>query len=389
MACAVYVPGMFPADDFQIVQVPLAEDKADGGDAGSVLRGEPGLPAAGHVYAGPDEIHAPADVYQVGAYAVSPHTAAALYDAYTAAVVYFQFRVGGAEADAQAVQYPGHQLPDAGQKPGVHVQGRLEMPRLHEEGGAGGELLRAGQKVVFSLPGDVFYAVFPAGGKLLHQGFFLKGMAPGLFYGPGQLGGLRHLEDPPAAGAVCWLNYDGVIQLQSLRLLRGGHQAALAGRQSGLFKGQAHQVLVGGCHGADHTVAGKAQLLGDVVYGYGGQVRANGDHAHGGEHTADVQNPVRLHYADRIEIICAAFPQVAALPGEDMGGVAHGLGGENEGILKFVCADDDQIFFFSVHRSSHHRVKIIIPRSIRKRAKSLRRPTFSLKIVTPKMVTKI
>ena len=221
-------------------------------------RRQHGRAAAGHVYTALHIVHAPADRHQVGTDTVPAHAGAALNQLDIARFVNFQFRVGSAEADAQAVQHPGHQGLNLRQGFFCHVQRRLQMAGLHKEGGAGGKLLGAGQEVVLPLPGDVFNAVFPALGKFLHQGLLLKGVGHGLFHRVAKLAVLRHFENPPAAGAVRGLDDDGIGKPQGLRLLRRADQAAPAGGQAGLFKGQAHPVLVGGGEGAVHAVAGEA-----------------------------------------------------------------------------------------------------------------------------------
>ena len=210
------------------------------------MRLEAWLLAASNVHAGAYVVYAPADIHQIRAYAVPSHAGTALYDANDAVFVDLQLRMGGTEAYAKAVQHPGHKLLYIGEDFFRHVQGRLKVSRLHKERGTGGELFGAGQKMVFTLPGDIFDAVFPAGGKFFHQGFLFKGMALGFGYGRRQLGGFCHLENAAAAGAVRGLDDDRVVQLQAFCLLRGGHKTALAGGQSGFLKGQAHEVLVGG-----------------------------------------------------------------------------------------------------------------------------------------------
>ena len=197
------------------------------------------------------------------------------------------------------------------------------------------------------LPGQVFHAVLPPLGKLFDQHLLFKRGLAGKCHGPGQLLRVRHLADATAAGAVGGLDDHRVRKRQGVQIRVFRHQDAFARRQACLFKGKAHQVLVGGVDCAFHAVAHKAQPLGDKIDRDGGKVGGDGTHAHRSDSAADFQDALLLHDAHRVEVIRRLLAHIAALPGEDMGNVPHGLCPEDELVLKIIGADNGDGWFHS------------------------------------------
>ena len=198
---------------------------------------------------------------------------------------------------------------------------------------------------MFALPGEILDAVFPALGEFLHQHFLFKGGLAREGDRRGQAGDLADLADAAAAGAVGGLDDDGIAQRQGLQIRVLLQEDAPAGGQARALEGQAHEVLVGGGHGAVHAVAHEAQALGHEVDRDGRQVRGDGADAHRPDRTADLQDALLLHDADRVEEVGRALADIPALPGEDVGGIAQLLCAQDQLVLKIIGADDDEVFF--------------------------------------------